>query len=492
MSAPQPDWVEELRSRNLMLVEGLVQLANGLADVEERLAERIHVEIAEAEARLLMRMRTELGMTERQISGNISSEAADLRQIGHLASRKAGRIGPRIRCIFLVHAIESWDAQIDIHEAMLRDDRFEPIVASINRRFPGDSVFRGEDETSAALDRAGIHHIRLGMEPSWSGLDILRALHPDVIFRQSQWEADVPPAFQTARINFARICSVPYGMGTVAKYSPDDTSEGGVNEKTFDQFYHRMAWRIFCETDQTKAYFTQFRHSDPDKFIVSGYPKLNRLLRARDEAEIWPVAAGSGGRRFRVIWAPHYSVGTEWLGFGVFDHIYEDFLAWARARTDMDFVLKPHPALFSAAVQTGSMTQEALDGFLRDWCDLPNCAVELGTYAHLFAASDMMVSDGVSFFAEYPIFEKPLVYFDSGHHVPMNILGDAALACAHRVTSFEEMRGAVEAYAAGAEWAFEAERQAFLNILFPRDRAPVDIILDAIAEGMDAEAADLP
>lgn len=440
--------------------------------------------------RLAEQLRAEMGGMSYRLHDHIAAEAGDLRQTGNMVLRKMDRTTPRIRCAFLVHAIESWDAQIDIYEAMLRDDRFEPFVATINRRFPGDETYRGEDVTSAALDQTDVPHLRLGMEPSWAGLDILRALQPDVIFRQSQWEADVPPAFTTARINFARICSVPYGMSIVSQFTPDDTTVGGVNEQSFDQFYHRMAWRIFCETEQTRAYFTQFSHSDPAKFVVSGYPKLARLLRARDEPDSWPVGDASG-RRFRVIWAPHYSVSTEWLSFGVFDTIYQDFLAWAEMRPDIDFVLKPHPALFKAAVENGAVSQADMDAFLESWQALPNCAIALGTYAHLFAASDMMVSDGLSFFTEYPVFAKPLVFFDSCHHVPMNTLGDMALASMHRVTSFDEMRTAIDHYASGGEWMLEQERRALMEVLFPSERDPVDMILDTIAEGFASNRMEM-
>lgn len=476
-----PELVEQLQSRNDMLVEVLAQLATAFADAEERIGERIKIEIAAAESRIINASRIEAEMVRAKISENVAVEAGDLRQIGHMVARKMARSERRIRCVFLVHAIESWDAQIDVYEAMRCDDRFDPIVASINRIFPGDSTFGGEEVTSAALDRAGVTHLRLGMEPSWPALDILRALAPDVIFRQSQWDADIPPAFHTSRIGFARICSVPYGMSIVGKFASDDNEVmGAVSAKSFDQYYHRMAWRVFCETQQTRDYFVQFGHSDPAKFVVSGYPKLARLLKARDEPEKWPIA---GDRRFRVIWAPHHSIGDDWLGFGTFDRIHQDFLHWARECSNVDFVLKPHPALFANAVKNGAMAQEDMDTFLAAWQKLPNCVVELGTYSHLFAASDMMVTDGLSFFTEYPIFQKPLIFIDSGRHVPMNALGEAAMMAMQRVSTFDEIRAAIESYAGGAIWPLEEERQALLKILFPGERQAAAIILDSIAEG---------
>ena len=195
----------------------------------------------------------------RQIYEKVDSEAADLRQIGHLASRKIGTSGPRIRS-------SSWSTP---SRALGRADRpvrghaaRRPVRAAGRQHQPplsGDAGYGGEAQTSAALQKAGVRHIRLGMEPSWPALDILRAIQPDVILRQSQWEQDVPPAFATSRLSFARICSVPYGMSIVGKFSPGDESVGGVNEQSFDQYYHRMAWRVFCETEQTRDYFPAVR-----------------------------------------------------------------------------------------------------------------------------------------------------------------------------------------------------------------------------------------
>lgn len=485
--------LEKLEVQNQLLANTLAELIDSVAGIENRIEKRLIAQIEESEihiineicsvkeleARTVSAIRSEAEMVRLNVSENVSAEAGDLRQITHQLSRKFGKTTECIRCVFLVHAIESWDAQIDIYLAMLNDSRFDPIVASINRRFPGEADYSGESETSAALDRAGVCHLRLGMDPSWAGLDILRALAPDVIFRQSQWEEDVPPAFQTSRINFARICSVPYGMSIVGKFDPDDGDAfSKISAKSYDQHYHRMAWRVFCETEQTRDYFASFAHSDPKKFIVSGYPKLFRLLSARDEPERWPIA---GGRRFRVIWAPHYSVASDWLGFGTFDRVYRDFLKFATQHPDIDFVLKPHPGLFATAVNSGVITQEDMDAFLADWQALPNCVLELGAYAHLFAASDMMVTDGLSFFTEYPIFEKPLIFIDSGRHVPLNGLGDLALAAMQHVSTFDEIEAAIKNYADGAAWPLENERQALLKTLFPKEQDAVGIILDTIA-----------
>lgn len=399
-------------------------------------------------------------------------------------SRPEGAL--RIRCVFLVHAIESWDALMGVYHAMRADPRFEPIVLSINRKFPGDATYQGEETTSSNLTRLGIPHLRVGMQETPTALAALRAFAPAVIFRQSQWEEDVPPAFRIDQLAFAKICSLPYGTCIVAKFSKNDESVGGVSSLAFNQLYHKRAWRVFCETELTRSFFANFNPGNPEKFVLSGYPKLMRLREARNQKDAWPI--NHGVRNFRVIWAPHHGLTPEWLGFGVFHEIYNDFLSWAAACFDIEFVLKPHPALFGYAVSSGLMSKEQLETFVQKWCALPNCHIESADYGSLFASSDLMVTDGVSFLVEYPVFEKPLVFLDSGRHVPFNPLGDLAVRAAHTVHSFQGMRAAVETYKNGAAWTLTAERQILIDTLFPVKDDPTKIILESILSGLSAEA----
>ena len=391
----------------------------------------------------------------------------------------------QVRCVFLVHAIESWDALRGVYLAMIKDERFLPIVISINRHFPGDLGYCHEEITSRELDNLGIPHGRLGMSDQDTAYAILKELAPDVIFRQSQWEIDVPPAFRTEQLDFARICVVPYGMSITAKFSKGEILTKQASDKHYNQIYHQRAWRVFCETELTRSLFLEHHQTDTHKFILSGYPKLFQLLKSRDDIDKWPIKRSS--RNYRVIWAPHHSITPDWLGFGVFHHIYKDFLSWASATPSIDFVLKPHPALVASLISKGMVSEPALNEFLSNWKNLPNCRIEEAGYDSLFASSDMMVTDGISFLVEYPIFEKPLVFFDSGQHSPLNPIGQLAKEASHTVVSFAEMQHAVFSYMHAAPWAFEIPRRNLLKQLFPDTREPVAIIMEEIVKSLAKE-----
>lgn len=397
-----------------------------------------------------------------------------IKQTCNLALRETPKSVGQIRCVFLVHSIPMWDALADVYAAMVADARFEPLVISLNSTPLGHGEFLGEDEVSRSLDKQGIAHLRFDMRDSFQALDILKGLRPDIIFRQQQWDTPLPPAFHTHELTFARICVIPYGMNVLSSFGGEPTGE--ISPLAFDQPYHRAAWKVFCETSLTQSFYRSFKHADPEKFLLSGYPKLDRLQQAKGNGK-WPLPERAGGA-FKVIWAPHYSIHGG-VKFGVFDRIYQDMIKWAQQSPDIQFVFKPHPALFQT-----TLSQQDVALFRKLWLAQPNCAIEEEQYGELFDASDLMITDGVSFLTEYHLFEKPLIFYDSGHHVPFNALGRVAEKCSHRVTSFKDLRRAVLDYKAGKPWAFSEERKELMSLLQPRAERAADYILNSIASDL--------
>lgn len=402
------------------------------------------------------------------------------KQAANMTLRRLGPATEKIRAVFIVQSIPMWDALADVYWEMTKDDRFHPTVVSIDHRHLGRAEFAGEDDVHKGLTGQNIPHLRLNVPPL-EALDILRNLQPDVVFRQQQWDSPVPAGMRTPELTFARICVVPYGMGHLANLKAKSEREEA-SPSNYDQEHHRMAWRVFCETEVTRSYFKSFMHCDPDKLILSGYPKLDRLLAEKGKGE-WPIPEPKG-RTFRVIWAPHHSLAVRGSGFGVFHRIHRQMLDWARTSGDIQFVFKPHPALSYAARNTPGLSAGDYDAFCAAWSALPNCTICEGDYGKLFDASDIMLTDGVAFLTEYHLFGKPLIFFDSGVHPPFDAIGRLGERCAHRVKSFGDMQTATLAYKNGKAWEREEERRELLRVIMPHQGKAARIIVDSIADGL--------
>ena len=422
-----------------------------------------------------------------------SDEAADarfreLRASVHVAARRSGLGRRRTRALFLVHHIEAWDAYHDLVEAMLEAPDFDPIVASMPRHFPGYDGFAYEEEIHQGLDARGVTHLRLPTRQAGEALQVIKAIDPDLVFRQSQWDADVPPDVRTEELTFSRLCLVPYETMNLVQNVPPP--EGG--NSAVDSPLHRAAWAVFCTNDLMLDMARQDNARAGRHFRVTGHPKADRIRRA---APSWPLPARPRGEDVRrIVWSAHHAIGTRWSSFGAFPAMADDMLVWAADDPTTEFVLMPHPALFPF-VRSGSpdspLTPEALDEWLERWRALPNTAVfSDGDYPPLLAASDLLVTDGLSMLVEYQLLERPVVFVERPDHRAFTAIGELVRTGTHSVATVAEARAVDRRLRDGAPDPLRVQQARNVERLFGSGSS-VERILAALREMLAAERADV-
>ena len=361
-----------------------------------------------------------------------------------------------IKVVFLGLYFEAWDALDEIYQLMLSDSRFEPVVVSMPRKLTGQLKYADEDKSHSFFESRGIKHIRLnsgGEDSSNSeGLETIKGLAPDYVFVNYPWQRNYQPALRFDKlVEFTRLAYVPY-FSLVMVEEPDDEPGGGqvgslVATHLFKQRLHQLASLVFTQDKLVKeAYAATERGNSYVHFL--GSPKIDNL---RKEAELgkasWPIS----GEGFKVVWAPHHSYSPHWLNFGVFSKIKDQMLEYAKANRDIQIVLRPHPFLWGTLTDRKVLTDDELSYWRSSWDELPNTYVdEDGSYAELFLATDVLVTDGISFLGEYPLVtNKPAIFFENKDHWQFTATGELAADASVKVTSFEELEKAIALARAG-------------------------------------------
>jgi CDP-glycerol glycerophosphotransferase (TagB/SpsB family) len=121
-------------------------------------------------------------------------------------------------------------------------------------------------------------------------------------------------------------------------------------------------------------------------------------------------------------------------------------LEFAKANSDIQIVLRPHPFLWGTLTDRKVIDAVELSSWRKAWSELPNTAVdEDGSYAGLFLATDVLVTDGISFLGEYPLVTgKPAIFFENADHWKFGATGEGAAASSIRVKSFAELTDVIE------------------------------------------------
>jgi CDP-glycerol glycerophosphotransferase (TagB/SpsB family) len=166
----------------------------------------------------------------------------------------------------------------------------------------------------------------------------------------------------------------------------------------------------------------------------------------------------------------------------------EEMLAWAAEDDGVEFVFMPHPALIPFTASPDSPVSRAdLDEWLVRWRALPNTAVLTdGDYAPVLAASDLMITDGLSMLVEYQLLEKPLVFVERAGHRPFNPTGEIVRTGAHPVAGTAAARALTERFLAGEPDPLRARQGQNVARLFGHGRA-AERIVEAVREAIEAE-----
>ena len=385
-----------------------------------------------------------------------------------------------IRVVFLGLYFEAWDALDEIYQLMLEDDRFDPVVISMPRKLTGQLKYADEEKSHAFFESKGIKHLRFNFGSAESAntevFDALRELKPDYVFANYPWQRNYQPAIRFDKlISFTRLAYVPYFSLAMVE-EPDDEPGGGqagslVATHLYKQRIHQVASLVFTQDKFVKDAYKSTERGD-SYVHFTGSPKIDSLFR---EAELgkasWPIK----GDGFRVVWAPHHSYSPHWLNFGVFSKVKDDMLSFAKTNPDIQIVLRPHPFLWGTLTDRKVISSSELESWRSAWDELPNTAVdEDGSYAELFLATDILITDGISFLGEYPLItKKPTIFFENKDHWKFTAIGELAAAASVRVHTFSELEDAItQARAAGLpDKSSEIKQLALASSPYPGEAA---------------------
>jgi CDP-glycerol glycerophosphotransferase (TagB/SpsB family) len=240
---------------------------------------------------------------------------------------------------------------------------------------------------------------------------------------------------------------------------------------------------VFLQDADTKEAFDN--NGRADHAFLTGTPKIDALLEAKDKVQpLWPIGRtlADGTKPMRVIWAPHHSYGPNWLNFGHFTNQKDSMLEYAKSHPEIDFVLRPHPFLFGTLTGRDLMTPEELSDWRMKWDSLPNTFTDVdGPFTSLALASDAMITDGVSFIAEYPLVtNKSVIFWEKPEHWEFSPLGKIAAETAHVASSMEDVVRALELTQAGKLMPKEAEIKALIKAVRPGKTTAAKAIVDLV------------
>ena len=238
------------------------------------------------------------------------------------------------------------------------------------------------------------------------------------------------------------------------------------NAEKLNMPIYLLSWQFFCDSEYYKQFIEKNSRIYSNNAVFCGYPKM-------DSFYLIPNVIDAPSKKKTIIYAPHHSVNREDVKAATFEENGWFFLYLAEKYKDKLFwIVKPHPLLRTHSVESGIFSsEEQYDSYLNRWVDTGSAiVVETGDYFESFKQSDAMVTDSVSFLAEYQFTGKPLLLLESGRQT-YNSFGESIKQILYRCkgNDFETIISFLNDILADNDTMKEYRKVFFASNLIPKD-----------------------
>ena len=324
--------------------------------------------------------------------------------VSYLRQRRMDRPEGPIRVGFLCEYIPGWNKVKPIYDLMAADDRFQPVILCVPSNLRGGKLADPNDLSNDVYDyflENGYSTAVNTLTGSDEWLD-LKTLGLSYIFYLRPYNYLLPPAYENHRVcRYCKVCMVIYGMIMTEE----------VGDTVMERDFFRHVYCYFAETSYA------MRKNRRDGWLIhalglqksefKGQPGIEEIAESRDlESPAWDFSKND----FRIMWTPRWTTDPALGGTNFFEYCHL-LMEFAKERTDMDFLFRPHPMALRNFVATGEMTPEEETAFREECQRIGNISLdERVEYTATMWQSSVLVTDISGVMAEYFVTGKPLIY----------------------------------------------------------------------------------
>ncbi len=305
----------------------------------------------------------------------------------------------QIKLAFVLYDSSMWCGDA-LYNYFAHDARYKTVVYLCKRHDAGSNdpaTIRAFHQQTREMQSRGIKVV-----PILDEVDDSEFETPDILIALTPYDTALPQKLVFAWMSFATLLVyIPYGF-----FLWDSKDDG---ERTYNLPIINMAWKVFIDSEDNRQYFEQHLATKFSNGEASGWPRCDEYYKVDIGQDfVWKKAVTNTRK---IVYAPHWSIAAG-CTFATFQHNHDFIYNFAKYHKEISWVVKPHPNLLHEVIRTGIFSDEyEAKNYFRFWNELPNAVVVTGgNYQKIFAESDAMILDSVSFIGEYQYTGKPLLF----------------------------------------------------------------------------------
>lgn len=167
---------------------------------------------------------------------------------------------------------------------------------------------------------------------------------------------------------------------------------------------YSLFWKVFVETKYNLEEFNKYSLIKGKNTVLSGYCKMDTFVNKNKQTNDKKV----------IMIAPHHSLTGGFnniLSLSNFDRYAELFLSLPDMYPNINFIFRPHPALFLFLSKNENWGNEKVNSYILKMKSKKNVIYSNGgDYFEEFSQSDALIDDCGSYLVEYFYTQKPQCY----------------------------------------------------------------------------------
>lgn len=300
----------------------------------------------------------------------------------------------KIRVGFWVTEIQKWSSNASLFHALLDSKYFEPYVllANFKKTEIGISAQEHIAKGTEFFKKNNIN-FKVVYDTKTKKHRYLNEFKPDIVFYQQPWQIpEIQSLIETSKT--ALIAYVPYCYYSFNSYM------------NYLLGFHGKLWKYFVESNLHKKEYEQ--KFNAKNCIAIGSCKLDsyKNLDMSKINQIWKTTD-----KKRIIYAPHLSFEQENVDYATatFDKNGDFILELAKSHPETEWIFRPHPVFRDRVLRYKIRTLEEIENYYSEWKKVGSIYAG-GDYYEMFAGSDCLITDCISFLSEYLPSGKPVIH----------------------------------------------------------------------------------
>ena len=368
-----------------------------------------------------------------------------------------------ITVVFVFSRVSMWKNDY-LYQEMVKNDRFNVMIVIVPDLMLKCELSDVIEECEHFLLRKKYRFIN-PYAPK-STLSSLKYLNPDIIFYPRPYNA-YPDGFRFEDNFGSLFCHSDYGYHTIKEPFIIDTR------------YINHVWQNYYENESVRSE-TESTWPHLKNIKVTGLPNTDSFWHPVESQ--WKTCLGA---KYKIIWAPHFSVEPGWLNYSNFLDLAEEMMVYVKSMGSvMQFAFKPHPLLKAALYDHPEWGKEKTDAYYYAWASMENTQLVEGEYIGLFMHSDAMIHDSSSFRVEYIHTNKPVLFLLKDDYMTdgMYEFGIKALDCHYKGKTMNDIRKFISDVVIGRNDPMKIRRECFIKeyLLPPNNLTASQNIINAI------------